>query len=460
MKTKIIALIVAQTLVLGLFNTTIAADKPVIKDLTFHKWAQKPPMGWNSWDCFATTVTEGKTKEHADFMAAKLLKYGWEYIVVDIQWYEPQATGFDYRKDAPLVMDKWGRLLPAANKFPSSDNGVGFKMLSDYVHKKGLKFGVHMMRGIPRQAVRQNTPIEGTDYHAADIADTTNICRWNGDMYGVDMKKPGAQEYYNSVLKLLANWGIDYVKVDDMSTHAPEIAALRKAIDNTGRAIVLSLSPGGNPPSEGVFACENANVWRISGDFWDKWEALYRQFERFNNWSPFIGPGHFPDGDMLPLGTIGNSSGDIKTGRPTNFTKDEQYTLMSMWCIARSPLMFGGDMTKMDDFTLSLLTNEEVMAVNQASADNHQLFNQDGLIAWVASVPGSKDKYLALFNTRKSESQTSGGVAVPVKLADLGFDGSCQIRDLWGKSSLGTFKDEFAPEIHSHGAGLFRISKK
>jgi alpha-galactosidase len=463
MKTKLISLLLmlAISISIGRAQTTTVPEKPVIKDLTFHKWAPKPPMGWNSWDCFATTVTEAQTKFHADFMAEKLMKYGWEYIVVDIQWYEPNATGFDYRKGAPLDMDKLGRLLPAVKKFPSSANGVGFKALSDYVHKKGLKFGIHLMRGIPRQAIKANTPIEGTTFHAADIADTVHICRWNSDMYGVDVTKPGAQEYYNSVFKLIASWGVDYVKVDDLSSHAPEIAAIRKAIDNNKRPMVLSLSPGGNPPSEGVFACENANVWRISNDFWDNWRALNAQFKRLNDWNKYMGPGHWPDADMLPLGSIGNSTGDITKGRMTNFTKDEQYTLMSLWSIARSPLMYGGDMSKMDDFTLSLLTNSEVMSINQASSNNHQLFNKDGLVAWVADVPRSKDKYLAVFNiNNKPADQTATGTKVTVNLIDLGFSKACKVRDLWKKSEVGNITGEFAPEINFHGTGLYRISQK
>ena len=121
-------------------------------DPGYWAWAQTPPMGWNSWDGFATTVTEAQTRAQADFMAQKLHQHGWQYIVVDIQWYEPNATGFDYHKGAKLDMDEFGRLMRATNKFPSAANGQGFKPLADYVHSLGLKFGLHLMRGIPRQA--------------------------------------------------------------------------------------------------------------------------------------------------------------------------------------------------------------------------------------------------------------------------------------------------------------------
>lgn len=364
----------------------------------FHAWALRPPMGWNSWDNFATTVTEAQTKEQADYMAQHLKAFGWEYIVVDIQWYEPGAKSHDYRKDAVLVMDEFGRLQPAQNRFPSSANGAGFKHLSDYIHAKGLKFGVHLMRGIPRQAVDKNLPVKGTSVHAADIANKASICPWNPDMYGVDTSKPGAQEYYNSVFDLLASWGIDYVKVDDISRpyheHQSEIEAIRKAIDQTGRPMVLSLSPGETALDAADHVKQHANLWRISDDFWDTWETLHEQFARLAKWNPYRMPGAWPDADMLPFGVI-----DLGK-RMTRFTPDEQFTVMTLWSIARSPLMYGGDMTKMDTFTLPLLTNAAVLAVNQASENNHPLFARDDLIAWTADVPGSRDKYLAVFNAQ------------------------------------------------------------
>jgi hypothetical protein len=381
-----------------LFAPFVDAHAGTADALPFHGWAPTPPMGWNSWDCFATTVTEDQTKAQADFMAAKLKQHGWQYIVVDIQWYEPGAKSHAYRADATLVMDEHGRLLPAVNRFPSSADGRGFKPLADYVHGLGLKFGVHLMRGIPRQAVEKNLPILGTKLRAQDIADRANTCPWNPDMYGVDTTKPGAQEYYDSVFALFAEWGIDYVKVDDISRpylkHQDEIEAVRRAIDRTGRPIVLSLSPGETVLEAADHVARHANLWRISDDFWDRWLALYDQFGRLAAWNPHRRPGAWPDADMLPLGTL------VLGERTTRFTPDEQRTLMTLWSIARSPLMHGGDMTKTDDFTLSLLTNDEVLAVNQRSTNNRPLFRRDDLIAWTADVPGSSDKYLALFNAR------------------------------------------------------------
>lgn len=362
-------------------------------------------MGWNSWDAFATTVTEAQTKAQADIIADKLKPYGWQYVVVDIQWYEPNADSFNYRAGAPLIMDEYSRLQPAPGKFSSAADGQGFKALADYVHSKGLKFGIHMMRGIPRQAVAQNTAIKGTTARAADIADTNSICSWNPDMYGVDMSKPGAQAYYDSLYAMFAAWGVDFVKVDDLSRpyHLAEIEAIRQAIDKSGRPMVFSTSPGETPLEAGPHIARNANMWRVSDDFWDDWSALFAQFKRLHDWTAYRGPGHFPDADMLPLGAVRQVPG-MAGGPWTRFTKDEQFTMMSLWAIARSPLMMGGDLTKNDEFTLSLLTNPEVLAVNQNSSGNRQLFNRDGFIGWIADVPNSRDKYLALFNTRNADA--------------------------------------------------------
>ena len=190
--------------------------KKKVKPPEFFRWATKPPLGWNSWDCFGTAITESQFRENVSVMATKLKPFGWEYATVDIQWYEPQAKGFDYNPAAVLTMDGNGRLLPAPNRFPSSVNGSGFRVLADWTHKKGLKFGIHLMRGVPRQAVEKALPIFGSKITCADIADKVRICPWNSDMFGVDMTKPGAQEYYDSVFKLIASWGVDFVKVDEI----------------------------------------------------------------------------------------------------------------------------------------------------------------------------------------------------------------------------------------------------
>jgi alpha-galactosidase len=458
-----------QLLTFSVFTASLTATAA---EPTFWSWARTPPMGWNSWDCFGAGVWESNVTANADYMAEKLKLHGWDIITIDIQWYEPLAHTDAYRRGALLEMDANGRLIPATNRFPMTAATRSFKPTGDYLHAKGLKFGLHLLRGIPRQAVANKLPVLGTPYTAADIANTNSRCAWNGDMYGVDMTKPGAQEYYDSVFALFASWGLDYVKVDDLSSpyHTDEIEAIRKAIDRSGRAIVFSTSPGATPVNQGEHIEMHANLWRVSDDFWDNWRSLHEQFARLNHWTPFRAPGHWPDADMLPLGNIRA----WQARGWTHFTKDEQFTLMSLWCIARSPLIMGGNLPKNDDFTLALLTNDEVLAVNQNSTNNRQLFSTNNTVAWIADVPGSKDKYLALFNTSPAPvprgrpgapaAATNAPAtdalqprSVSVSLADLGFHGKVKVRDLWSHKNLGTVTGTFTQNINSHGAGLYRL---
>ncbi|ESQ93497.1 alpha-galactosidase [Asticcacaulis sp. AC460] len=412
--------------------------------------APTPPMGWNSWNSFATTITEDQSLEVATIMAQKLLPSGYDIFTVDIQWYEPEAKSYAYNAEPVPTMDDHGRLLPAPNRFPSSANGKGFKPLADKVHAMGLRFGVHLMRGIPRLAVKKNVPIVGTSVRAADIADTSSTCPWNPDMYGVDMSKPGAQAYYDSVFKLFASWGVDFVKMDDMSrpydAHMAEIEAAHLAIQNSGRPMLLSLSPGETPVARGEHVRRFAQMWRISDDFWDEWKLLDDQFTRFENWNAWRQPGAWPDGDMLPLGRL--ALGD----RDTKFTPDEQQTLMSLWSIVRSPLIMGGDLRHLDQATLDLLTNPEVLAVNQNSKDNGPHFLADGTRVWTARAGDNNHLYVALFNT------TGDRKTVSFALKYAGANGRYKVRDLWKRADIGTAEGKVQAEIPAHGSVLYRLS--
>ena len=303
------------------------------------------------------------------------------------------------------------------------------------------------MRGIPRLAVEQNLPVLGTDLRAADIADTQSICSWNPDMYGVGMTKPGAQAYYDSIFALYANWGVDFIKMDDMSrpydAHAAEIEASHRAIVKTGRPMVLSLSPGETPVSRGEHVRQFAQMWRISDDFWDEWPLLEAQFVRLENWNTFRAPGAWPDADMLPLGRLALGA------RDSAFTPAEQRTVMTLWAIARSPLIMGGDLRHLDRPTLDLLTNRAVLAVNQQSTDNQPHFIEDGMRAWTAKAPDGTS-YLALFNMKDAARK------VGFPLARLGL-GEASVTDLWSGEMLGRVAGRVEADLPPHGAALFRV---
>jgi alpha-galactosidase len=429
--------------------SAFCADSPSI--------APTPPMGWNSWDSYGTTVREAQVKANADVMARDLAKYGWQYVVVDIQWYEPNAQGHDYKPGAPLIMDEYGRLTPAVNRFPSAANGAGFKALADYIHGQGLKFGIHIMRGIPRQAVEKNTPILKSSHHAAEIADKKNICEWNPDMYGIDMSKLGAQDYYDSIAALYASWGVDFIKADDMSRpydqRQPEVAALSAAIRKTGRPMLLSLSPGPAPIQQATDLRKNAQMWRISDDFWDDWKLLKQQFNFTRDWAPYVGKdGTWPDADMLPVGRLRVTDKE-GNGSPSKFTADEQQTMMTLWCMFRSPLIFGGDLPSNDAATTALLTNAEVLAVNQHSSGNHQSLERGNVRAWLAEVPESANRYVAVFNLGEAIEM------VDLRWSDLGITtSSAEVRDLWLKKPLGK-QAGIKLALRPHASVLYRVAK-
>ncbi len=284
-------------------------------------------------------------------MAANLASHGWQFIVVDIQWYEPAAQGWEYRPDAKLNMDANGRLIPAENRFPSAANGKGFKPLADYVHAKGLKFGIHILRGIPRQAVAANTARSSARKRLMPPTSPTNQAPANGTPI-CTASTPPSPAARNITIPSSPNspqWGVDFVKVDDLSRtyHKSYIEAIRKAIDNSGRPMIFSTSPGATTLAEADHIASHANMWRISDDFWDKWDLLKEQFQRCADWAPHTGPGHFPDADMLPVGAI-TVAKQPQPGPSTRFTKDEQFTMMTLWSISRSPLIYGGDLEQMD----------------------------------------------------------------------------------------------------------------
>lgn len=365
---------------------------------------KKPPMGWNSYDYYDTTVNEEQVKANADYMAEHLKEYGWEYIVVDIEWYAydvgTQRSEHQYIPFWDVEMDEYSRLLPCPERFPSAAGGKGFAPLAEYVHDKGLKFGIHIMRGIPRIAAHHHGKILGSDSTANQIAGPNNICYWNPDMYGIIPSAPGAQEYYDSLLQLYAEWGVDFIKCDDIcrldaETAKEEIAMLHRSIEKCGRDIVLSLSPGPAVLELAEYYHQNANMWRITDDFWDRWDALRDMFDRCRNWQKYVKDGGYPDCDMLPLGWIGKGFNDE---RQTNFTKEEQRTMITLWSIFRSPMMLGAELPKLDDWTLSLITNKCVLRLLENSSDAREVFRDEKIIVWKAKGRYDDKKYIAIFN--------------------------------------------------------------
>ena len=429
-----------------------------------NSFAKRPPMGWNSYDYYDTNVTEGEVLANAEFMAQHLKPYGWEYVVVDIQWYAYHTASmrdrFQYIPFGKNEMDGFGRLLPCPDKFPSSADGAGFKPLADKIHALGLKFGIHIMRGIPRLAAHLHLPILGADITADMVADPSSICPWNPDMYGIRNCEAG-QKYYDSLLELYASWGVDFIKCDDICAtgfgsvrnydERHEVEMLHKAIQRCGRPIVLSLSPGPALVTESWHYKKYANMWRITDDFWDDWESLLHMFDRCEKWQDHVSQGCYPDCDMLPLGKIGKCFGQE---RSTNLTPDEQKTMMTLWSIFGSPLMLGADMTQLDDWTLSLLQNQKLLNLLNGHFRSRQVLRDKEKCVWMAVDPTTGERYVALFNLKNTTQEITVSLEECAGMFSLEYDIPDQMEEVWSGNTIPIEASFIKANIAPHGTLL------
>jgi alpha-galactosidase len=426
------------------------------------KLAPTPPMGWNSWDSYGLTVNEDQFRANMVVMAAQLKEFGWQYVVVDEGWYLENPEIAAMPEKLRYTVNARGQYEPAVNRFPSASRGTGFKPLSDAVHENGLKFGIHILRGIPKQTVLANMRIGTTKYRAGLAADTTDKCPWNPDNFGVKANTAG-QAWYDALMKQYAAWGVDYIKVDCIASHpykGAEIEMIHKAIGRSGRAMVLSLSPGPTALENAVEVGKNAQLWRISGDVWDYWEtpagkswpqSVKGQFPVIASWAKYARSGNWPDADMLPIGQLRPTPAEGKP-RASRLTQDEQRTMITLWAMARSPLFVGGNLTQMDDALKSLLTNPGVIEVDQHSVNGH-LLGQDGdVVAWVAVSADRNKNYLALFNVGDAP------VHVDRTFAEYGFIDKAEykVRDLWMRKELGAL-NAVVVDVPPHGSVMFSL---
>lgn len=424
--------------------------------------APTPPMGWNSWGAYGETVSESDVKANAQWMAEHLKAYGWEYIVVDSGWYVTNHSVGTNAAAPEFSLDGYGRYTPAVNTFPSAERDAGFKPLADYIHSLGLKFGIHILRGIPKVAVQKHLPIAGTRFHAADAADISDPCPWNPFNFGLDAKEPAAQAYYDSLARLYAAWGVDFLKVDCISSHpykGAEIRMISRALRKVHRPIVLSLSPGPAPLERAAELREYSQMWRISDDLWDVWrsdtdfpQGVRDQFARAAKWASHSGPGHWPDADMIPIGRLEPAPGWGKP-RSTRLTRDEQRTLLILWSISRSPLIIGGNLTLCDDWTSSALTNAELIGVNQHSESSRDVISTDKAAVWLAQPESGDGTYVAVFNL-DSAPQTLHYTWKEVGLKETNYS----VRDLWEHQDLGSF-DGLEATLPPHGSMIYWVSR-
>mgnify|MGYP002679147575 CR=1 FL=1 len=434
-----------------------------------NKFAVTPPMGWNSYDYYDTTVTEEEVKANARYMAENMKAYGWEYVVIDIEWYANDAgtrrQEYQYIPFGDDEMDAYGRFQPSPNRFPSSAGGKGFAPLAEYIHSLGLKIGIHIMRGIPREAAHRHCPIAGTSMTADMAADPSSICGWNPDMYGVRANEAG-QAYYDSIISMYADWGIDFIKCDDICdswlyrdipfmpfSGWEETKMIYRAIEKTGRNIVLSLSPGPAHIDRAWEYRKYANMWRITDDFWDHWDAIEDMFGRCELWQDHVSEGCFPDCDMLPVGKLGKGFGEE---RDTYFTREEQKTMLTLWCMFRSPLMIGAELTKLDDWTKQLLTNQDILGLEGEHCKGEQVFRDKERVVWKSVNEATKEVTVALFNLKDEERE------IFIAAEELSVDtdlSNAVLYELWDKEEYRIQDDCIKATVPPHGVKVYRIRK-
>jgi hypothetical protein len=430
--------------------------------------APTPPMGWNSWDAYGFTITEAQFKANAQLLA-RIKPHGWSYAVIDEGWYMGNPLGTDLKTRAYLL-DRFGRLDPVLDRFPSASDGNGLKALSTWTHAQGLKFGIHIIRGIPKQAVEANLPIQGSRFHAADAADRSDTCPWDDGNYGIADNEAG-QAYYDSLLRQYADWGVDFLKVDCIADHPyrpSEIAQIARSIAKVGRPIVLSLSPGPTGIAHADEVKQWAQMWRIMDDLWDGWtfphpdpkttfpNGIRNAFDSLALWNPHVQAGRWPDADMLPFGSLRPHAG-WGDPRQSRLTAAEARTAFSLWSIARSPLILGGNLTEIDAPTQALLTNAGVIALNQQDRESHPVASLPASLGeakvWTSRRRGGPIDTIALFNVSESP------LAVDEAWSSLGLpNGALAACDLWTGARLAS-----APRVHlsvaPHDVALLRIGR-
>jgi hypothetical protein len=413
--------------------------------------ALTPPLGWSSWSFIRRTPTADKIEAQADAMKSSgLADVGYRYVNLDDFWYQcPGSQG-------PNV-DGYGRWVTDPAKFPPSGSTDGIHVVADYVHSKGLKFGLYVTPGISHQAVALNTPIEGTPYHAADIATTTTERNYNcRGMVGIDYTKPGAQEFINSWANEFASWGADYLKIDGVGTFdIPDIVAWSAALRQTGRPIHLELSNNLSITGAATWR-QYSNGWRTSGDVecycgpgpngsgfpLTDWSHVQSRFNQVANWQPYGGPGGFNDYDSIE---VGNGAGD-------GLTPDERKTQMSLWAMGASPFILGTDLTNLDPLDLSYLKNTDVLAVDQDAIDASRIVNTSTQQVFTKTERNG-DVIVALFNTTTQPeviSTTATALGLPAGTDYL-------LKDLWTHQATET-AGAISPNVPPHGVALYRVS--
>jgi hypothetical protein len=413
-----------------------------------------PVLGWSSWSFLRKNPTADQVKAQAlALQNFGLQKIGYQYVNLDDFWYQcPGPQG-------PNV-DPYGRWLTDSSKFPPQGDTDGMKVMADYVHSLGMKFGIYVTPGISRQAVSRNTPIKGTSYTAAQVADPSvkeNNYNCKG-MVRIDYDKPGAQEYTNSWVNMLAAWGVDYIKIDGMkNSNAADVEAWSNAIRQSGRPMILDVTQGNLTTAVVPTLMKYANQWEFAPDVecyrcekhgssypLTSWADVAKRFNYVAEWQPYAGPGAFNDYDSIE---VGNGSND-------GLTPVERQTQISLWALGAAPFILGVDLTHLDPTDLQkYLQNSAVLAVDQDSIAAKRVVNTGNRQVFAKREPNG-DTIVGLFNTGRTPEE----VSVPASAAGVPEnERGYSLHDLWTGETRKT-SSTISAVVPSHGVVLYRIT--
>ncbi|HUY82600.1 MAG TPA: glycoside hydrolase family 27 protein [Acidobacteriaceae bacterium] len=413
---------------------------------------RKPVLGWSSWSFLREKPTAAKLEAQARALQnSGLQNIGYEYINLDDFWYQcPGSQG-------PNV-GPYGRWVTDPSRFPPQGDTNGIKVVADYIHSLGMKFGIYVTPGISKQAVSKNTPIQGTSYTAAQIAETSvKESNYNcHGMVGINYNKPGAQAFINSWVNMLAAWGVDYIKIDGMqNSNVADIKAWSQAIRQSGRPMLLDVTQGSYTRVIAPTLMKYANQWEFAPDVecyrcekggssypLTSWADVAKRFNFVAEWQPYAGPGGFNDYDSIE---VGNGSGD-------GLTPIERQTQMSLWALGASPFILGVDLTHLDHLDMKYLKNTAVLAVDQDAIAAKRIVNT-GSQQVFAKIEPNGDAIVGLFNTgNKAEKVSVQASAVGLPQNGRGYS----LKDLWTgktKKSAGAIH----ATVPSHGVVLYRV---
>lgn len=390
-----------------------------------------PPMGWNSWNCWGASVSQEKVMSSARALVDKGLRdHGWSYINIDDGWQGKRGGEFT-------------AIQPNA-KFPD------IKALADNLHQMGLKFGIYstpwkVSYGGHAGSYADNA--DGTyEWIKSGRHDENFKIRRDGDNSGGPLAGPGSYSFVKNDVAQWVAWGVDYIKYDWSPIDLPRVKELHDALQGADRDIVYSLS-NSTPYQFAEEISRDSNAWRTTGDIVDFWGSASAIGFNQDKWAAYTRPGHWSDPDMLVVGQVGWGS-----PHPSNLSPDEQYTHMSLWSLLAAPLLIGCDLAAMDDFTLSLLTNDEVIEVNQDALGKQGVcVTQRGDLRVYAKPLEDGSVAVGLFNLGQQTAE------VTAEWGEVKLQGRQRVRNLWTQKDIGEFNDKFSASVPSHGVVFVRM---